>query len=695
MTTGSESPSRTALRASFVTEQAPALAATVCERATQWSSAMRLSTQFGWFSDGDCLVVVGCPGEPQRDLDLGLAFGLAHAGNRELVLVLPDGAEEPTRRRLPWIDPPVTLHTFDRSGIVRRAFALARAEVLAATDDPLVTSVHDLENREPWIERLMRWANACPELVEAHRSSYLAWHCRGRMALRARKVAGGLSITAGIHSSAPGQSPHEERLTGPLSAEQFHRLVSAASAAMADRLGGIDAANAEHQLQERLAAMRGELRLVRTMREFPAMRPVGNRGFIDLLGVGSDGAIHVIETKIGADSMLVLQGLDYWIWAMAHREELAAHVGNELEVTLAKSPPIVLDFVVGEAKGAFVSPYTAAQAEALDGSIAWRFHAIEGWEGENPAITSLGRRCSPEGPRAADAKYASSLEIDLIARAGAPLRRRVFFAETGGGILVSARPGFDALQERGLLHGFVDHVRSSQAFALNLFGGLSDVDIRHIWSLIDPAVVSTGGIEFEYIDPSDALGELQPERPHQTQVDVLLRGTSRDGKRCVTLVEVKLSETEFGACSAFDSARNNRRDVCRSAGPWGRDPTACFQLRNHDGPTRRRYDEYLRTAWVSSATPECPFRELNQPMRNVALARALIDRGEADFAVFALCAPLDNVHVWRQWRRAEPLFLAVPGVSLRPLPAEHVLAVVDADRRNEIQARYGLVAEEP
>lgn len=688
--------SKAAQRAAFVADRAPRLAALACEgELSRWAGAMRLSTQFGWFSDGDRLVVVGCPGEPQADLDFGLAFGLAHTGDRELVLVLPEGTEEPTRRRLPWLDPPVRLFTFCNDDTIRLSLPMARAEVVDATDDALVTAVHDLGERTEWVERLIRWANACPELVEAHRSSYLAWHCRGRMALRIRKVAAGLSVTAGVHSSAPGQAPREERLRGPLSADQFHRLVSAASAALADRLGGVDVANAEHQLQERLAAMRAELGLVRTMREFPAMRPVGHRGFIDLLGVGGDGAIHVVETKIGGDAMLVLQGLDYWLWTIAHRKELAAHLSTELEVPLAKTAPVVLDFVVAEAKGAFVSPYTAAQAEALHGSIEWQFHTIEGWDGETTTIKHLGRRRSPLSARAAEPRFATRLEGQLVDAAGGALHRRVFFPYTGSGIFASAQPQFDELAQRGLLHDFVDHVRSSQAFALNLFGGMAEDELRAVWALLGLGQAQEVSLEFEYADPEDSLGELQPVRPHQTQVDLLLRGLSPGGTKGVTLVEVKLSETQFNSCSAFDSARNERRDVCRKAGPWGGNPAACFQLRNYDGPNRRRYDEHLRLAWVVTETPECPFRELNQPMRNVALARALIDRGEADVAVFALCAPLGNVHIWRQWRRAESIFASLPDVSLRALPVERVLAVVGESRRQEVAARYGFVGAEP
>lgn len=123
-----------------------------------------------------------------------------------------------------------------------------------------------------------------------------------------------------------------------------------------------------------------------------------------------------------------------------------------------------------------------------------------------------------------------------------------------------------------------------------------------------------------------------------------------DGTRHVALIEVKLSEIGFGACSAFELPHNDRRDVCRTLGPWGGDPEACFQLRNHGGPHRRRYDQHLDPAFVTPTTSACEFLDLNQPMRNVALARSLIGHREAATATFALCAPRANAKVWRQWR---------------------------------------------
>ncbi|MDZ7727117.1 MAG: hypothetical protein U5Q44_02375 [Dehalococcoidia bacterium] len=52
-----------------------------------------------------------------------------------------------------------------------------------------------------------------------------------------------------------------------------------------------------------------------------ASRGEGARGFVDFVGVDIDGGLHVVETKIGPDHMLGLQGIDYWAWVTAHRGE--------------------------------------------------------------------------------------------------------------------------------------------------------------------------------------------------------------------------------------------------------------------------------------------------------------------------------------------------------------------------------------
>jgi hypothetical protein len=90
------------------------------------------------------------------------------------------------------------------------------------------------------------------------------------------------------------------------------------------------------------------------------------------------GILHIVETKIGHDEMLVLQGLDYWIWAQANAKLLADH----FKVHAIRM--VGVDYVVGakdgkqdlaEGKQPVLSPYAPAQLEGLDNEIDWQVHA--------------------------------------------------------------------------------------------------------------------------------------------------------------------------------------------------------------------------------------------------------------------------------------------------------------------------------
>jgi hypothetical protein len=99
----------------------------------------RVPSTVAWTGDDDGLIAVGHPGERQADLDQALAYGIAEAVDRELILVLPDGSDEPTRRRLPWLDVPVRLYRFTdvdamRRCAVRMLFRVAQELGVADTD---------------------------------------------------------------------------------------------------------------------------------------------------------------------------------------------------------------------------------------------------------------------------------------------------------------------------------------------------------------------------------------------------------------------------------------------------------------------------------------------------------------------------------------------------------------------------------
>jgi hypothetical protein len=270
---------------------------------------------------------------------------------------------------------------------------------------------------------------------------------------------------------------------------------------------------------------------------------------------------------------------------------------------------------------------------------------------------------------------------------------RAGLLDTTDGLEPAAALAHERLAADGLAHHMIAHVRSSQAFALNLFAPLDREGLRAVAAVLDVDAVAVEEPRFEWSDPDDELGERTHASPHATQVDVRLDCKTTDGATVVCLVEVKLSEPDFNPCSAWLSSRNDRLDVCASSGPFGNDTDACFQLRNHDRDHRRSYDSALGPLVAMSGDEGgCWFRfGGNQIMRNAALARSLVTRGMAERAVVALCAPAAHRAIWRRWAEATSL-LQLDHVSFRELPA-HVVAARHANH-DSVSGRY-LLEESP
>ena len=479
---------------------------------------------------------------------------------------------------------------------------------------------------------------------------------------------------------APGREPVALRLTEPITDAELAQVQAAIAVARAGKDSGEDAANAEHLLQERL---RGDWKLLglraAPLREVPVRRPVGY-GYIDLLGAGKDGRIRVIETKLGPFDRLVMQGLDYWIWATANAPDLAEWLD------LPADAGIDIEYVVAEKTPGYgvIGSYTSGQAEAIQGSIRWRFTTIRDWRGTHaPTVERLPLRTMPSGskgrpaPRKAGPRWSVRLAHHLAARAeadGVTLGGGVFWPNATDGLEPAAVLVHERLAAEGLAHHMIGHVRSSQAFALNLFAPLDDASRVKVATGAGIDAAEVGEPRFEWSDPEDRLGERTHESPHATQVDVVLDCVTKQGTKTALLIEVKLSEHDFNGCSAWLAPTNDRLDVCNTTGPFGNDTSACFQLRNHGREHRRHYDTALGPLTVSATTDRggCWFRfGGNQPMRNVALGRALLSNGDVDDVVVALCAPRAHRAIWRRWEEAKA-HLAGVGIALADLPAETV-----------------------
>lgn len=274
-------------------------------------------------------------------------------------------------------------------------------------------------------------------------------------------------------------------------------------------------------------------------------------------------------------------------------------------------------------------------------------------------------------------------------------RRGLFYADDASTVLPAALPALTDIRERGQAHRFVRHVRSSQAFALSLFAPLDDDGVRRVFAHLDHVVEYVETPHFEYEDEQDRLQEASARSPHRTQVDVLLRGATVDGRRIAALIEVKLSESNFGSCSAFASADNPTPEVCGQDGMWGRERDRCFQIANH-GYGHRRYAEYLDAVVTNEPLGRenaggCWLRDgRSQPMRNLALAHMLVTEGDYDAVVFALSAPTTYTGIWRRFREFTNVFTNTETVTIRELPAE-VVARRHPDGGTSFTDRYAAV----
>lgn len=258
------------------------------------------------------------------------------------------------------------------------------------------------------------------------------------------------------------------------------------------------------------------------------------------------------------------------------------------------------------------------------------------------------------------------------------------------------------------LHSFSAHLRSSQAFAFNLFlpfrEGRSARLSERVSALVG-ARLTIDQVQFEWIPPGGLLGEVAGDRPigdePATAADVVLWCRLRFRRPAAVLLEVKLSEGEFTHCGGRDSPGNLRKDVCHSAKLFFAEPRDCYLRRTKRAKRDRRYWEIFTRSHgsVQKAFPHadldgpCPFAyDMQQPMRNLAIARGMEQESMAQQAWFALCAHDANLDIsarWAEWSRL------LPEPSQAPvLPASEIVRAGEAEGLKEwaayMRERYQL-----
>jgi len=377
---------------------------------TKREAGMGLSGRLCWFSAPGRLVVVAGPYQRRRDVDLALAFGLRHVKLEErLVLVMPEeeAVSRATLVRAPWIDRPLEVWTYDLAGLERGLSATPVRRPLESRGRVLQRYTEDhgwgygttpprpddyrvvLGDQSAWVVDLATWIDIHPDLDAEHTKNYAAWKCAGKIVLKIQKSRGELTLTAGIQYSDPRRSPSKVRCSGALSEDELSRLTAAVNGAVEEMIDGMGGLYPEHRLQATIARQEPAiLGLKNLVAECPAWRPYERphgRAFLDFLGVDEKGTLHVLEAKVGGDVMMVLQGLDYWIWVTANRNALAE------EFSLGDRPKVEVDFLVSE-KGTdeWLGPYSGAQSRALAPEVVHRFWKISNWDhGTAPVIELL------------------------------------------------------------------------------------------------------------------------------------------------------------------------------------------------------------------------------------------------------------------------------------------------------------------
>ena len=141
---------------------------------------------------------------------------------------------------------------------------------------------------------------------------------------------------------------------------------------------------------------------------------------------------------------------------------------------------------------------------------------------------------------------------------------------------------------------------------------------------------------FEYPTHGDPLGETQRGQGHRTRVDVRVDS----GRDATALVEVKFTESEFGACSAGHDDENPDAAFCLQPG-WTVDRAASHR---YLGKVKQRsYFTLLPQSPVAVAALEeagalgCPLRQGRyQLVRNLLIAGETKKQGkDVTFAVLA------------------------------------------------------------
>lgn len=339
-----------------------------------------------WYEDATTLTAV--VGEHEgKSASLALAHGLHLAGTRALHLVLPAALAGPTLFRAPWLNRDITVTTHAQGSLTAVPLPTREQTIQTAGGAATAPTLH-LGDAPTGIRQLADWAARHEALQPAHRSNLRAWTCQGMRVLTLKRARAGVAVTAGIDANA---SPaHTLTWTASTPISELATVRAAVEKGIAEAHNNTHGPYEEHHLQELLRLKPHLLGLEHpVLREVAAFRPsIGpkpGRGYIDLAGLDGNGDLVLVETKLGGDDMLVLQGLDYWIWASnpANKNWLTGRLDAD-----PRRAQLKLLYAVGGRMGTVprLDKYAQAQLHALHPSVDYRLALIDRWKTANPSV---------------------------------------------------------------------------------------------------------------------------------------------------------------------------------------------------------------------------------------------------------------------------------------------------------------------
>jgi|GEM_PF-2318412 len=286
-------------------------------------------------------------------------------------------------------------------------------------------------------------------------------------------------------------------------------------------------------------------------------------------------------------------------------------------------------------------------------------------------------------------------------------------ADWRGNLYPSLVPEAERLINEGLpRHSHLEARNSSQAFAINLALPAAVGDPAPISAALSALVkmqLTLKSVALEYAGEAGWLAEVSgasfKPKDRYTMADIALFVEDAQGRSGVILIEVKLSEGGFTTCGGVTSRHNKDRAPCEDASVFLSDPSRCYLTRPKFSSRDRRYWALLEGAYgavrgaLSGWEPEggCPFAgDWQQPMRNHALALAMVDAGQASFWHLALVHHDQNPYVVEPWEAYR--LASAASAQLHRWPASTLLtalseALQDPSYTSWMTSRYVLDEE--